>query len=78
MRWLYLAVVVLFAGAVLVFAAQNRDVTTVSFLQMSIQVPSALLIVIVYLLGAFTGGSLLALLRRSVHGARRREAATSS
>ncbi len=77
MRWLYLAVVVLFAGAVLIFAAQNVAATTVSFLRASIQVPLAFLIVVVYLLGALTGGSLLALLRKSVHGARRREAATS-
>jgi lipopolysaccharide assembly protein A len=78
MRWLYLAVVVLFAGAVLVFAAQNVAATTVTFLRMSIQVPLALLIVVAYLLGGFTGGSLLALMRKSVQGARRREPAASS
>jgi uncharacterized integral membrane protein len=73
MRWLYLAVVVLFAGAVLIFAAQNRDVTTVSFLRMDLRMPLALVMVVVYLLGALTGGSLLALLRKSIQAARRRE-----
>ena len=77
MRWVYLAVVILFAAAIIVFAAQNRDMTTVSFLRMSIQMPLALLAIIVYALGALTGGSLLALLRKSVRGARRRELAAS-
>jgi uncharacterized integral membrane protein len=71
MRWVYLAVVVLFVAATIMFAAQNHDVTTVSFLRMSIQMPTALLVVVAYLLGAVTGGSLFALLRRSIHGSRR-------
>src|SRR6202043_1023165 len=32
MRWLYLAVIVLFAAATLVFALQNFEIVTVSFL----------------------------------------------
>jgi putative membrane protein len=77
MRWVYLAVVILFAAAIIIFATQNRDMTTVSFLRMSIQMPLALLTIIVYALGALTGGSLLALLRKSVRGAQRRELAAS-
>ena len=73
MRWFYLAVVVLFAVAVILFAAQNRDMTTVAFLRMDVQVPLAVVMVVVYLLGALTGGSLLALLRKSIHAARHRE-----
>ena len=71
MRWVYLALVVLFVGATIVFAAQNHAVTTVSFLQMSIQMPVAFLVVVAYVLGAVTGGSLFALLRRSIQGSRR-------
>jgi uncharacterized integral membrane protein len=77
MRWIYLAVVVLFAAAIVIFAAQNRDMTTVSFLRMNMQMPLALLRIIVYVLGALTGGSLLALLRKSVRGARGRQLAAS-
>ena len=69
MRWIYLAVVLLFAIATLIFALQNLDVVTVSFLSFEMRVPLAALTVIVYVLGAFTGGSLLALLRRSYEGA---------
>jgi putative membrane protein len=65
MRWIYLAVVVLFAIATLIFALQNLDVVTVSFLSFEMRLPLAVLTIIVYVLGALTGGSLLALLRRS-------------
>jgi uncharacterized integral membrane protein len=65
MRWIYLAVIILFAAATLIFAIQNLEVTTVSFLRFNLRAPLALLTIVVYLLGAATGGSLLALLRRS-------------
>src|SRR5262249_35582054 len=71
MRWIYLAVVVLFAGATLVFALQNLDTATVAFLGFRVRAPLAALTIIVYLLGAATGGSLLALLRRSYAGSKR-------
>jgi putative membrane protein len=68
MRWIYLAVVILFAIATLTFALQNLDVVTVSFLSFEMRSPLAVLTIIVYVLGALTGGSLLALLRRSYEG----------
>jgi uncharacterized integral membrane protein len=77
MRWLYLGVIVIFAAATLVFAVQNLQIVTMSFLGISARTPLALLIAISYLLGTATGGSLLALLRRSYAGARRRTAFTS-
>jgi uncharacterized integral membrane protein len=71
MRWIYLAIVVVIAAATLVFALQNLQIVSVSFLASSLSAPLALLIFVVYLLGAATGGSLYALLRRSVQGSRR-------
>jgi uncharacterized integral membrane protein len=71
MRWIYLAVIILFAAATIVFALQNLEIVTMSFLGFSARVPLALLAVVIYLLGAATGGSLLALLRRSYEGSRR-------
>ena len=70
MRWAYLAVVALFVLAILVFALQNREVVTMSFLSVQARAPLALLTIVVYLLGAGTGGSVLALLRRSYRGSR--------
>jgi len=72
MRWFHLAVIILFATVTTIFAAQNLETVTVSFLQISARTPLALLVVLIYLLGAATGGSLLALLRRAFEGARRR------
>jgi uncharacterized membrane protein HdeD (DUF308 family) len=71
MRWFYLAVIVLFAAATIVFALQNFEIVTISFLGSNLRVPQALLVAVVYLLGAATGGSLFALLRRSYQGSRR-------
>ena len=72
MRWFQLAVIILFAAMTIIFAAQNFQMVTVSFLRIGAQMPLALLVVIIYLLGAVTGGSLLALLRRAVEGSKQR------
>ena len=71
MRWFHLAVIILFVAVILIFAFQNLDVVTVSFLGFSARAPLAVVIPIIYLLGAATGGSLIALLRRSYERSRR-------
>ena len=68
-----MAVICVFAAAVIIFAAQNLEMVTMSFLGFSARVPLALLAAGVYVLGTVTGGSLLALLRQSIEGAKRRE-----
>lgn len=70
MRWVYLAVIVLFAAAILLFAIQNFTIVTVSFLGFSARVPLAVLVAAIYVLGMATGGSLFALVRRALHGSR--------
>jgi putative membrane protein len=71
MRWIYLAVIIVFAVATIIFAVQNLEVVTVSFIGFEVRAPLALLTIVVYLIGAATGGSLLAFLRRSYEGSRR-------
>jgi putative membrane protein len=71
MRWIYLAAIVLFAAATIIFALQNLEIVTMSFLGFNARAPLALLVGLVYILGAATGGSLFALLRRSYEGSRR-------
>jgi lipopolysaccharide assembly protein A len=70
-RWLYLAIVVVFVAALIIFVFQNTGSVSVSFLTWAIDLPIAVVVAVVYVLGALTGGSLYGLLRRSVAGARR-------
>ena len=66
MRWVYLTIVVVFVAAILIFGFQNLGVVTMSFLGFSVRAPLAVLAAVIYVLGAFTGGSLFALLRHSL------------
>ena len=72
MRWVYLIIVVVFVAAIVIFGMQNREMVTISFLGFSLRAPLAILAAIVYVLGAITGGSLFALLRKSVRESRAR------
>jgi uncharacterized integral membrane protein len=65
MRWVSMAVITIFVVATLIFAIQNFQTVTVSFLNFRISAPHALLIAIIYLLGMVTGGSVWALIRRA-------------
>jgi putative membrane protein len=71
MRWLYMAVVAAIAAATLIFAVQNLQHVTISFLGLSMSAPLAILVVVIYLLGMATGGSVWALMRWAVEGSRR-------
>ena len=68
MRWVYLAIVVVFVLAIVIFIVQNRELVTMSFLGFGVRAPLAILAAVVYVLGAITGGSLYALLRKSLRG----------
>jgi uncharacterized integral membrane protein len=70
MRWLYLTVIVVFVAVVLIFVFQNLGVIAIAFLGFSLRAPISIIAAIMYLLGAFTGGSLYALLRKSVRESR--------
>jgi uncharacterized integral membrane protein len=70
-RWIYLAIVVVFVAALIIFVFQNTQSVDISFLAVGATLPLAILVLIVYVLGALSGGSLYALLRRSVAGSRR-------
>jgi lipopolysaccharide assembly protein A len=71
MRWFYLAIVVLLVAALITFVFQNTDSVSMSFLSFGVTLPLAVLALVLYVLGALTGGSLYALIRRSVAGSRR-------
>lgn len=71
MRFVYIGLIVVLTAAVLLFKIQNFETATVSLLSMSVTLPVWLLIVGVYVLGMFTGGFLVSLVRTWVAGAKR-------
>ena len=71
MRWVNIAVIAVFVAAILIFAIQNFQSVTVSFLNFRIGAPLAFLVIVIYLLGMVTGGSVWALIRWAVEGYRR-------
>jgi putative membrane protein len=71
LRWLYLTIVIVFVAALIVFVFQNTQSVDIAFLTLGVTLPLAVLVCVVYVLGALSGGSLYALLRRSVAGSRR-------
>jgi uncharacterized integral membrane protein len=70
MRWIHLTVIGVFVAATFLFAIQNLQVVTISFLGFGVRAPLAILAAIFYVLGAATGGSLYALLRKSIRVSR--------
>jgi lipopolysaccharide assembly protein A len=70
MRYFHLVVIVLFVAVMVIFAIQNLQVVDISVLGMRVHMRVAFLIAIIYLLGAISGGALLAMLRKSYKGAR--------
>ena len=42
MRWIYLAIVVVFLLAILIFVVQNRELVTMSFLGFGVRAPLAI------------------------------------
>jgi len=72
MRYVYMALIAAFAAIVILFKIQNIESVTVSLFAASVTMPVSVLVLLIYLLGMFTGGFLLALVRSWVHGATRR------
>ena len=70
MRWMYVAIIAVLALVTLIFALQNLQSVTVSFLRLQLSAPLAVLIIIIYLLGMATGGSAWALVRWAWQGSK--------
>jgi uncharacterized integral membrane protein len=71
-RYVYIGLIVAFTALVLLFKVQNFQIATVSLFSFSMTLPVSLLVIGVYVLGMFTGGFVLSLLRSWVGGARGR------
>ncbi len=72
MRYVYMALIAVAAGLVILFKIQNLETVTISLFSASITLPVSVLVLLIYVLGMLTGGSLFALMRTWVRGATRR------
>lgn len=63
MRYVYLTLIVIITISVLLFKFQNLESVTVSFLSMSITLPTSILVFVVYIFGMLTGGSVVGFIR---------------
>jgi len=70
MRYLYIALIVVFTALVVLFKFQNVETATISLFSASITLPLSTLVFAIYVLGMLTGGFLLALLRTWIGRAR--------
>ena len=65
MRWVYLVLLVVIVTIIVVFVAQNRDNETLMFFNQSITAPLYVFFVAVYLLGMWTGGTVVGFVKRA-------------
>jgi putative membrane protein len=68
MRMFLGVILLVFLGAVGVFALQNTQAITVQFITWSVTAPLAFLAVVIYLLGMLSGSSVVGFVRRSIRG----------
>lgn len=72
MRIVYIILIILFISTVLLFSVQNFGKVTVTFISWSMTLPLALIVILSYIFGMVSGGSLLAFLRSSIRGAKKK------
>jgi uncharacterized integral membrane protein len=69
MRYVFLILLVALTCVLFLFKLQNPESATVQFLTASLTLPLSVLLALTYVLGMFTGGLRLALLRSWIRGA---------
>jgi len=78
MRWVHIVLIAALVVAILIFALQNLESVTVSFLGFRFAAPLAIQVAIVYLLGMISGGSAWSLVRWAWQGARQQPDVTGT
>lgn len=66
MRVIYAVLLLLFVAAIVVFAVQNIEPITIKFLGNSWEIALALLIAAAYLLGMFSGWTVVGIVKKSL------------
>lgn len=71
MRYLYISLIVVLTTIILIFTFQNLELVTLKFTSLSLTLPISLLVILTYILGMLTGGSLLMLIRNWLNRAQK-------
>lgn len=66
MRLFYFILLVIFVGALVAFAVQNRDPVAIKFLDWGGSYPLPVLLAAAYVLGMFSGWTVVGMVRRSL------------
>ena len=66
MRMFYFILLLIFLGALVAFAVQNRDTVAIKFMNWSDSYPLPALLGAAYVLGMFSGWTVVGMLRRSL------------
>jgi len=66
MRLFYFILLLIFIGALVAFAVQNRESVAIKFLNWGDSYPLPLLLGLAYVLGMFSGWSVVGMVRRSL------------
>jgi uncharacterized integral membrane protein len=72
MRYVYVILIACLIALTLTFSLQNMGIVTISFLNTSATLPLAVLVILVFVSGMITGGSVLAIVRSWIRRAGRR------
>ena len=70
MRYVYMGSIALMAGIIALFKVQNLETVTVTLLSMDFSMSTSMMVLLIYVLGMFTGGFMLQLVRTLMRGAR--------
>jgi putative membrane protein len=69
MRWVYLVLFLVIVTIVVVFVVENNENTTVKLFHQSLTAPLSWFFVAVYLLGMWSGGTVVGFVKRAYHHA---------
>jgi uncharacterized membrane protein YciS (DUF1049 family) len=72
MRTFYAVLLLIFVAAIVIFALQNMEEITIKYLDRSSNFPLAAVVGAVYVLGMFTGWTVVGLIKRSLQRATER------
>ena len=73
MRWVYLVLLLVIVAVIVVFVAENRENQTVLFFNQKLTAPLSVFFVAVYLLGMWSGGTVVGFVKRAYQHATERE-----